>query len=229
MRSLLRATSSAQSETCFTSARQRVTATTLRALGGAAVILRCVKPADLSRSEVKGVWFLTAKRSTIGRKGSQVWDAVVASLPEEYRGAMADPLASEWYPEELFGLMLERLETFVAEGDPARLATFLEEGTIEGISRFFRSVLGLATPAFVLRRLPALWKLVRRGAGTVSVEADATGATVRYSGNPFWGDARYRTLTTCTLRALLRMCTGHEASVREGSFTRDTFVVHIEY
>ena len=175
------------------------------------------------------MWFLTAKRAAIRRQGAEVWDAVVAGLPEKYRGAMADPMASEWYPEELFALMLERLESIVAEGDPARLATFLEEGTIEGISRFFRSVLGLATPAFVLRRLPALWKLVRRGAGAVSVEADATRATVRYSGNPFWDDARYRVLTTCTLRALLRMCTGREASVREGSFTRDTFVVHVEY
>ena len=192
-------------------------------------MLRFVNPSDLSLSEVKGVWFLTAKRSVIISRGSGVWDAVVASVPEKYRAAMADPMASEWYPEELVAVMLERLESIVAEGDPARLAKFIEEGTVDGISRFFRSVLGLATPAFVLRRLPALWRLVRRGAGTVSVDADSTGATVSYSGNAFWEDARYRVLTTCTLRALLRMCTGQEPSVREGAFTRDTFVVHIQY
>ncbi len=185
--------------------------------------------ADAPVSEVKGVWFLTAKRSVLAQQGQPVWDALVASLPEKYRAGIAEPVASGWYPEEVFGLALERLDALVAEGDPRRLSTFVEEGTVEGVSRFFRSVLGLATPAFVVRRLPALWRLVRRGAGTVSVDAGATSATVRYTEFPHWNDARYRLLTISSIRALLRMCTGREPVVREESHTHDTLVIHVTY
>ena len=165
------------------------------------------------RSEVKGSWFVTGQRVLASRPDS-VRDAVRAALPPEARGPFDGPLASEWYPEETLQAVLSALYDVVAEGEPERFEELMEETVEHGIHRFFSVVLKLSRPGFVLRQIPTMWKMIRRGPGHVRVEGAPGGSHVRYADFPFFADMHYRVLTRASIRVLLRQAGVRPAEVR---------------
>src|SRR5579859_5010427 len=61
----------------------------------------CYVPAAVTeRSEVKGIWFATARRYMLEARGRDALAAVIEDIPPEHRRALAAPLPSQWYPEE---------------------------------------------------------------------------------------------------------------------------------
>lgn len=165
--------------------------------------------AEHATSEVKGAWFVSAQ-AYLGAEGAL--PAVLAAVPPTHRGALADPVPSAWYPEASLKATLDAMRRVHAPA-PAAFVDAIDACTVIGTSRFFRALLALSTPGFVLRRVPTMWSKIRRGAGTVEVETDEGTATLRYRAFPYFADENYRLLTVGSLRAVVRTTTGRTPSV----------------
>jgi len=162
--------------------------------------------------EVKGSFFVIARRLLRERYTDREQE-FMAALSPAVRATYEDTLASQWVPEEHLQEMLGALCSVIARGDLDRFETLLEESVEMGVHRFFTALLSLASPAFVLRRIPVLWKLIRRGGSGVSVRPHAEGTLVCYEGFPYFDDPVYEALTHSSIRVLLQL-TGEQGTVR---------------
>ena len=89
------------------------------------------------------------------------------------------------------------------------------EGCTEiGVSRFFRVLLRLSTPGFVLRQVPTMWRHIRRGRGEVRVREEDGAFVLEYSDFPWFADPLYEHLTVGSVRALVRIATGKAPTIR---------------
>jgi hypothetical protein len=181
------------------------------------------------RYEVKGVWFTTAKRYVADRHAPEMLEEVAAAMGEQHREAILHPLASEWYPEETLQQGMAAMSRVLADGDPERFAGVLEVCTDLGINHFFRALIRIGSPAMVLRKVPTMWNLIRRGDATVNVEANEERAAVRYEKFPYFQDSNYRILTLASLRTLVRICCGREPRVEITAYERDALAVLITW
>lgn len=175
-----------------------------------------------TRSEVKGLWFTTARRYVLDVHGRDVLAAVLEDIPAEHRLAMRSPLPSQWYPEETLQQSLAAANRVMARGSRERMLELLEECSIIGINHFFRIALRITTTTFALRMLPTTWTHMRRGPGRMSVELRAGEGIVEYSSFPYFDDPNYRLLVLGTLRPLLRLSTGREPRVEIAEYTTDS-------
>jgi hypothetical protein len=117
---------------------------------------------------------------------------------------MLEPLHSYWYAEEALQEALAAFQRVVARGDDREFLAALEACTVDGVNRFFQILIGLASPTFVLRKCPVLWRFVRHG-GYVEVDAaDANHgrAIVRYRDFPYFHDRNYRLMMEASLRGV---------------------------
>lgn len=179
-------------------------------------------------SEVKGVWFVTARRYLMESGQEDVIARMVARLDEPHRTTFATPSASEWYPEASLAATLQLLREECGSQREERYVALMEAITLVGINRFFRLVLAVSSADFVLRKIPTMWAHIRRGAGKVTVETDERGATIRYSEFPWFDEPTYRLMTEGSIRALLG-AVNVAGDVRLGAFTRSTLVVNVTY
>lgn len=162
--------------------------------------------------EVKGSFFVIARK--LIREGYPEREEEFAkALRPEVRESYEDALASQWLPEEHLQEMLGALRSVVARGDHDRFEALLEESVQMGVHRFFTALLSLASARFVLRRIPVLWRLIRRGGSRVRVESHPDGTMVCYQAFPFFDDPVYETLTRASIQVLLRL-TGERGVVR---------------
>jgi hypothetical protein len=153
--------------------------------------------------EIRASWVLTARR-LIQEVRPSAQPELVRYLPPEYAHVLDDALPGEWYPEEVLSALLAGLHDVLAEGDVERFEVLLERAVQLGIHRFFSAMLKLSSPGFVLARVPTLWGLTRRGAGSVAVERRPEGSLVCYRNFPYFGLEHYRLLTRASIRVLLR-------------------------
>ncbi|MBO6934978.1 MAG: hypothetical protein JJ863_08380 [Deltaproteobacteria bacterium] len=162
--------------------------------------------------EVKGSFFVIARKLLRERYADREKE-FMAALGPEVRATYEDTLASEWLPEEHLQEMLGALRSVVARGEAVRFETLLEESVEMGVHSFFTALLSLASAGFVLRRIPVLWKLIRRGGSHVSVRKHPEGTLVCYQAFPYFDDPVYEALTRASIRVLLRL-TGEKGQVR---------------
>jgi hypothetical protein len=162
--------------------------------------------------EVKGSFFVIARKLLRERYPDRESDFIAALAPE-VRGSYEDALASQWLPEEHLQQMLGGLRSVVAGGDHDRFEALLEEAVRMGVHRFFTALLSLASPSFVLRRIPVLWKLIRRGGSSVVVQDHAEGTLICYRDFPYFADPIYEALTRASIRVMLEL-TGESPRVR---------------
>lgn len=137
---------------------------------------------------------------------------VLARMSPAHREALREPIASTWYPEEALQDALAALRAELELG-PDQFIEAMDACTVIGTTRFFRALLRMATPLFVLRQVPSMWRVVRRGAGGVEVEGTDEEARVRYRDFPYFDDENYRLLTIASLRAVVRTCTERAPTV----------------
>jgi hypothetical protein len=180
-------------------------------------------------SEVKGLWFTVGRRYVLERYGQEMLDACVARLGERHGPVFADPLPSEWYPEETLQQTLAVLDVLVARGDQALYVDILEECSLLAVHHFFRALLRLVPPQTMLRKVPTMWTLIRRGVGRVTVEADETHAVVRYTEFPYFDDVHYRLLTLGAIRSLMTLCGTKHARVEIAGHTHDSLTIDVAY
>lgn len=179
----------------------------------------------LPPSEVKGLWFTSARRYVLESFGQDALDAVVAHMGPEHGAILGSALSSEWYPEEPLQRLLAAFDEVLARGDPAEFVHVTEEASLVGIHHFFRALLRLVPPGMMLRKIPTMWNIMRRGPGRVEGE---TGGIVRYSRFPFFDDALYRLMTKGAIQALMQLC-GTRADVELGAHTSDSLVVEVRW
>lgn len=159
-------------------------------------------------SEVKGLWFVVARRYVIDHHGIEAVDAMASTIEAPYRDALLTPMRSDWYPEQCLQQYLRAYSEVVVRRDEKRMLAAMEDCTLQGVNRFFEVLLRLTTPRFVMRQVPVLWRYVRRGQGMLHVEADDERAICRYVDFPYFDDVNYRLLALGTLRPIASLCSG---------------------
>ncbi len=159
-------------------------------------------------SEVKGLWFVVARRYLIDRHDPELPRRIAALMDPALSTVVLEPLRSAWYPEAALQQFMASFDELVTHGDRRRLVAIFEECTLQGVHRFFQALLRLTSPDFLLRKTPVLWNYVRRGAGSVTVEAVEARAIVRYRDFPYFEDRNYPLLALGTLRPLATLCGG---------------------
>lgn len=179
-------------------------------------------------SEVKGSWFISARR-VITSEQPESLSELLRHIDPPYRDAISDPLASHWYPEAALQQLFAAMHRVMAEGDRDTFGRLMERTTEAGIRHFFRFLVRLSTPSFVLRQVPTIWKQIRRGPGKVVVDIEEKQATIRYSEFPYFADPLYRAFTKASLRALMRICTSRDADVRIADQGSDWLTLTIVY
>lgn len=185
--------------------------------------------AELPQSEVKGVWFVAARDYAKDLHGPDVVDRLVAGSPAPYRDIYAAPISSAWYPEAAFEQGLIVIYDVVAEGNDAMFERIMEGCTEQGINRLFRMLLRASSPGFVLRRVPVMWRQIRRGAGQVDVQQIGGETHIRYSEFPWFHNPLYRMLTAGSLRALVRVCTGETPRIEVTEHSRNSMALSIRH
>jgi hypothetical protein len=176
-------------------------------------------------SEVKGLWFVVGRRYVLENHGARVLEQCIALLGEKYGAVLESPMASVWYPEEALQQTLGVLDLVIAGGDPAEFVRVIEGCSLLAVNSFFRTLLRLVPPATMLRKIPTMWTLIRRGAGRVRVEAGPDEAIAGYSEFPYFDDAHYRLLTVGAIQSLLTLCKAENPRVDVTSHTRDALTV----
>ncbi len=166
--------------------------------------------------ELKGLWFVTVRRHILAAEGAGRLSDLVQVMRPEFRPALADPLASIWYPEDAGAEVLDGLLHVCAGGDLERYDALLERIAADGIRRFFRVLLRLARPKFVIGGIPTFWRQFRRGPSFVSVHHDGNLSTVCYRGFPYLERETYRRASRAQIRAMLWVSTGFRADVQLG-------------
>jgi len=180
-------------------------------------------------SEVKGLWFTVGRKYILETYGQETLDACVARLGERHGAILAEPLSSAWYPEETLQQTLGVLHVVVAREDPGLYVRTIEECSLLAVHHFFRALLRLVPPATMLRKVPKMWTLIRRGAAHVAVDADETHAVVRYREFPYFDDVNYRLLTLGAIRSLMTLCGAGRARVELAAHTHDSLTVDVAY
>lgn len=148
-------------------------------------------------------------------------------MPVSVRSALAEPVAAQWYPEICLAHTLAALRRQLTDGSAFEFMRLVEDITIDGVGRFFRLVLALASPAFVLRKVPVLWGRMRRGQGRVEVELLGDRVQLRYAEFPWFDDENYRLMTMATLRGVTRAAGASTPLVEPVRWTHDAFVVDV--
>ncbi|MBC8069578.1 MAG: hypothetical protein IAG13_14670 [Deltaproteobacteria bacterium] len=178
-------------------------------------------------SEVKGIWFESTRGWLLRTHGPEALARVEQRLAPELRGLLRDPMASQWYPESALAELLAATRAELTDGSARGFVAMVEDITLDGVGRFFRLLLSLASPGFVLRKVPVLWSRMRRGSGRVEVETLSDRVRVRYSEFPWFNDENYRLMTLATIQGICRAA-GSRAPVAEVvQWSHDTLDVDV--
>ncbi|MGH7296731.1 MAG: hypothetical protein ACRELB_17460 [Polyangiaceae bacterium] len=180
-------------------------------------------------SEVKGLWFTVGRRYILESYGEETMAACVARLGDKHGATFAEALPSEWYPEETLQQTLGVLAVVVAQGDMELYTRIIEGCSLMAVHHFFRALMRLVPPATMLRKVPTMWGLIRRGAGRVAVAADETHGVVHYSEFPYFDDVNYRLLSLGAIRSLMSLCGAPQARVELAGHTRSSLRVDVSY
>ena len=98
-----------------------------------------------------------------------------------------------------------------------------------GIHWFLQLLLSVTTPRYLLRLVPTALAQIRRGPVRVVIEAREGGATLRFTGQPYADDLRYRLATPAIVRALMSVCVGQSARATLTFFDESTHVCDVSW
>lgn len=181
------------------------------------------------RSEVKGVWFLTAKRYLLEDYGQEVFDRYAAGVSEAHRDWVRDPLASRWYPEDMMRDAMIAFYTEVAHGNDAVFSAAMGRCAVLGTHWFLQLLVSVTTPRYLLRLVPSALAQIRRGPVRVHIDARESSATLRFTGQPYADDLRYRLATPAIVRSLMSICVGQSARAMLTFFDESTHVCEVSW
>lgn len=166
---------------------------------------------SVPQSEVKGAWFVTARRYVIQDHGEEVFARYWQAAPEGSRDALREPVVSRWYPETVMRDALEAFYREVSNRDADKFTSAMERCAVLGVHWFVQVLVSVSTPRYLLRLLPAALRQLRRGQVRMTVDVREHDATLRFINHPFSDHPCYRLATPAILRAILGLCVGQSA------------------
>ena len=181
------------------------------------------------RSEVKGVWFVTARRYLLQDFGEEAFARYVAAAPEASRDAIREPVVSRWYPEEVMRDALRAFHQEIAKGSDAQFSASMERCAVLGVHWFVQLLLSVTTPRYLLRLFPAVLKQTRRGPVRCAVDVRDNAATLRFTGQPYANDPCYRLATPAIVRAVLALCVGQGVVATLTEYDETTHVCEVTW
>jgi hypothetical protein len=186
-------------------------------------------PAGMAFSEVKGAWFVTARRYVLQEHGEESLARYLAAVPDRWRDVVSDPVVSRWYPEDAMHDALEAFFQEVAGRDAAKFCAAMETCAVLGTHWFLQVLVSVSTPRYLLRLLPAALRQLRRGTVQLVVDARPGSATLRFLHHPHADHPCYRLATPAILKAILRLCVGQSARATMSSCDSTTQVVELSW
>ncbi len=114
------------------------------------------------------------------------------------------------------------------QGDDEAFMKLAHALALAGISRFMGIFLSLASQRFVLRKVPVVWKRLRRNAGEVVAEVEGDLVRLHYEGFPYFGDKVYRLLSLANCQALAYAAVEHIPKGRVVTWTDDTLTLEFD-
>ena len=181
------------------------------------------------RSEVKGIWFVTARRYVLAEYGPEMFARFAAALPEAIRQDATEPVVSRWYPEEMLRDALAVFHEVVTGGDDEAFSRAMERCSVLGVHWFVQLLVSVATPEHLLRLMPATLRVTRRGPVRVSVQTGERCATLRFTGQPYASDPRYRLTTPALVRGILSLCVGQGVTAHLSYTDSSTHVCEVSW
>ena len=179
--------------------------------------------------QVKGVWFVTARRYIVQEFGEAKLHAVSRALAEQTRPLILEPLASAWYHEDVFQEMLRAVMSEIAHGDSVAFSAFIEGSTVLGVNSFFRVLMRITSVKYLMHKMPVLSKQYRRNDSTCTVDASDTRAVLKWTNMPYFGDRNYRLYTVAMLAKTAELCTNTRPKVAVLEYGDDRFSVQVTY
>jgi len=178
---------------------------------------------------VKGVWFVTARRHILEEHGATKLSDVASAMEEANRPALLEPMASTWYSETVFQDALRAVMQELAHHDVLAFSNFIEACTVLGVNTFFRVLLRITSPAFLMRQMPALGRQYRKNDWECEVEADDRKAVLRWRGCPYLADRNYRLYVVAMLVKCSELCTARRPHCDVLAHGRDSMTVQVVY
>jgi hypothetical protein len=177
-------------------------------------------------SEVKGIMIVTLRKYILEEHGEKVFERYVACAPEGTRAAIREPLPSRWYPEVVMRDAVEACYEAVCNKSDTLFSHAMEKGATLGTHWFFRMLVSVTSPRYLVRLLPTALHQMRRGSVKLDMEVRDSDATLRVTGHPFSDHPLYRLATPAILGAVVRLCTstGRVTLVDYGSTTQVVLV-----
>lgn len=178
--------------------------------------------------EAKGLWFASTHAYLRRVGGASMLEDVAGRMPR-HGDVLREPLNGAWYPEAALHEMLEALWHLV-DGDEARYLEHTMAATGEGVGKFFRILIALGSPGFVLRKVPVMWGRLRRGDQTeIEVTAGDGHADVHYTRFPYFRHEVYRLMTVASLRGLVHMSTSRLPETELLEASHDAVKVRVRF
>ena len=181
-----------------------------------------------SDPQVKSLTFATLRSFAPKYLGLEPYDAVRGRIGVETRALLDDAEPGSWIPETAMHEVLTAIHEGPLAGDDDGFVRFARALAHEGITRFMRIFLSLASARFVLKRVPVVWKRLRRNAGEVVVTVEGERVGIRYEGFPFFGTATYRLLSLANCQALAHAATSRFPVGTIADWSEDTLLLEFD-
>ena len=178
---------------------------------------------------MKGAWFSTARAQLLERYGEECVARVLARMPDDTRGAFADPMSGSWYPEVCLRDAFRAVSEEVFDGDPVAFEEFIETCALAGVRRFFRALIAITSPAFFIGKLPTVFRQVRRGSPNATVDLSGDRAIIHMSDLPFSDDPLYRHAACASLRALVSLAASRRPAVSVTGYSATSIDIEIVF
>ncbi len=172
---------------------------------------------------------MTARRYILSEYGQDTFARYAAALPDAIVEDVTDPVVSRWYPEEMLRDALATFHEVVVGGNDAAFSRAMERCSVLGVHWFVQMLVSVATPAHLLRLMPATLGITRRGPVRVSVTTGERSATLRFTGQPYATDPRYRLATPAIVRGILGLCVGPTVSAHLSHVDPTTQVCEVRW
>jgi hypothetical protein len=163
--------------------------------------------------EIKGNVFVVTRDHVAAEYGQAVLERISDLLTPRARSAFLESLTSEWHPEEIQAELLEVLFEELTRGDERLFSEFIRRNTSLGLGRFAQAVLSLPSPDAVLRQVPRLSRLIRRGPFVVEHEREGEGALLRWGRFPYFHKRPYAPTFIGTVKALVEASTPYPVRI----------------
>ena len=187
-----------------------------------------VQPEPLPEPEVKTLTFVTMRAVLPRRFDAEECARLYRGLSPETAALLRDAEPMGWAPERHMAELMAKIYRDLLASDDAAYLDFARDVASAGISRFMGVFLSLASPRFVLRNIPVVWRRLRRNAGQVTAESDGSIVRLHYRGFPFFSDRVYRLLSLANCQALAFAACHRIVPGRVASWTADTLVLEFE-